>query len=263
MAAGSFTSFFESVRSYLGDTPGAFGGGSPPPPLEDYDLASSRPTQFLSFKIRAGEPDDDVIAIDPDDPNFDDLFGLSGSNSQNVTFEGPSGFGSENFVPADTALPYAIRYSHPGDASESVGSLQVIHQMDSLLDVRSFTLGDVILGDLELDLPDGRGSFSGEFDFTESRGFVLQVTAGLETITGVATWEFRAVDPITGRVVDPAVAGFLAPGETARFGYSIFLDPTAETGDEVGGRVRAPMLELTDVEKAIIRDGFAESGLKP
>jgi 4-hydroxy-tetrahydrodipicolinate synthase len=32
---------------------------------------------------------------------------------------------------------------------------------------------------------------------------------------------------------------------------------------QVGGRVRAPMLELTEAEKAIIREGFATCDLKP
>jgi hypothetical protein len=59
--------------------------------------------------------------------------------------------------------------------------------------VRSFGLGNIKLGDIEINIPSGRFSFDGQFDFVKSKGFVLSVSAGIDAARRLATWTFSAV----------------------------------------------------------------------
>ena len=63
-----------------------------------------------------------------------------------------------------------------------------------------------------------------EFDFTESNGFILRVSAGVDLYqedSPVATWSLQAIDPLTGEVLQDATRGLLRPnnalGEGAGF----------------------------------------------
>ena len=117
--------------------------------------------------------------------------------------------------------------------------MRLIQDLDDRLDIRSFQLADLKLGNLLLDLPNERGAFTGEFDFVDQRGFVLQVTAGMDAATGTATWLLRAVDPDTGLLVSDAAMGLLKPGESAEVGYTVLVDSASESGDQILAQARA------------------------
>jgi hypothetical protein len=231
--------FFASVRTWLGDTPDAYGSGGTFPNADQFDPGLTYPNQFITFKIRAGEPETSFQVALPGQTSLGDLFGVSGANSQRVGIIGPAGAGQARFIPANTPVAFTINYTHDPSAAASLKELRLVQAIPSGLDPRRFLLGDLVIGDLRIDLPDGRPSFSGEFDFTSSHGFVLQVSAGIDANSGIATWLLRAVDPFTGLPISSASAGLLRPGQTASVGYSTWVQPSAVTGDIISTRVRA------------------------
>ena len=230
------TLFFDKVREWLGHDPTIDQG--PVPEFDDYNLGLSRPTNFVRFKIRVGEPKL-VAPITPDDPDFDRFFDVEGATNDVVTLTGPSGLEAASIVPANTPLPYLIDIANPANADGAVQELRIVQALDPLLDTRSFRLGDLQLGSLEIDLPDDRASFTGEFDFFEDRGFVLQLTAGVDILSNTVTYLLTAVDPADGLRPTDRDIGFLLPGETAKMGYVIKLADEAATGDVVEASVRA------------------------
>src|SRR5262249_47190530 len=64
----------------------------------------------------------------------------------------------------------------------------------------------------------------GDFDFTQSKGFIFRVNAGIDINSGTITWLLQAIDPTTGEVEQDPTRGLLAPGGTA----SGFATYTAE-----------------------------------
>ncbi len=88
-------------------------------------------------------------------------------------------------------------------------------------------------------MPNNRGAFTGEFDFRNTRGYVLQVTAGIDFVNGVASWLLRAVDAETGLVINDPQIGLLRAGETARVGYTIQARSSEGTGAEIVAIPRA------------------------
>src|SRR5262249_47735940 len=120
----------------------------------------------------------------------------------------------------------------------ALDDVRIVEQLDPNLDPNSFQLSDLQLGDVPISLPQGRGSFTGEFNLVQTQGYVLQVTAGVDVTTGIATWEIRAIDPETGLLLNDPNVGFLQPGQTARVGYTIRANPSSRTGDQINAGVR-------------------------
>ena len=70
------------------------------------------------------------------------------------------------------------------------------------LDIFSFRLGDIKVGKINLHLPAGRALFQGDFDFTQTLGFILRVSAGADQYEHEATW-LLAGDRPADRRADP------------------------------------------------------------
>src|SRR5262249_39045745 len=76
------------------------------------------------------------------------------------------------------------------------------------------------VGDIQVHIPSDRGAFDGEFDFSQSKGFILHVSAGVDIHTGAATWLLEAIDPATGEVIQGALNELLgAAGSTTDNGF--------------------------------------------
>ncbi|MEO6752143.1 MAG: CARDB domain-containing protein, partial [Chthoniobacteraceae bacterium] len=242
-AQGDFSGFYALIRKWSGETPTAYGGqsaldGSP------YNLRLSSPTRFESFVIKvtvpgdffsSGSGDEGGASGAPGTPNPGSIFNVSGTRSPSVTLTGPSGYGTSNIVPAGYDLPFTITFANPATAGTSgaVRTLQVATQIDANLDPRTFQLGPIRIGDLTLPIPSGRGAFSGEFDFTADRGYRLQVVAGIDVTSGVAIWNVRAIDGVTGEVLPIGSTGLLRAGQSAVFSYTVRATSLATDGSAI------------------------------
>ena len=151
---------------------------------------------------------------------------------------GPSGYGSNNFVPANTPLPYSIGFNSPVGGQGPESQIQIVEQLDPNLDLRTFQLSDIDLDGVTIQLPAGRGSFTGSFDLTKQLGFILDVTAGVDVDSGIATWVLTAIDPTTGLpVVNPSL-NIMPAGQSGTVGYTIQAVSTAATGTVLSAAAR-------------------------
>ena len=93
-------------------------------------------------------------------------------------------------------------------------------------------------------IPSDRALFQGEFDFTDSEGFVLRVSAGIDQFAREATWLLQAIDPLTGELLQDTSRGLLSPnnaqGDGAAFvSYTILPDTdVVETGSDISASAR-------------------------
>jgi len=239
---GDLPAFFEKVREWYGHDPQRKGGSSPPPRAA-FDLGLSHPTDYEAFKIYVpyGEAQIDIPPnAKPRPPSFGSFFNAAGFTSELATMTGPLGFGSDNFVPVDTPLPYQVRFENDADAGGPVSEIRVLIQLDANLDPLTFRLGDIQLGDIMVNLPGNRGIFDGQFDFTGSKGFLLRINAGVDPTTNIAQWLIQFIDPATGEVAeDLGLAPNDADGIGAGFiGFQIRPQAALATGTLIGGQAR-------------------------
>ncbi|MCA9186965.1 MAG: tandem-95 repeat protein, partial [Planctomycetales bacterium] len=272
--------FFDQIRTLYGHTDGTLAPHeleerqcedgvvgdvkhSIPPDFEDYDLGLSNATHFEAFRIyvpwigfderAAGLPVDfQINGPEPVDGtgfeslDFTDLLSGSGTVQSLASITGPQTFDTQGWIPDRADLPFTIQFENDSASGRFVNEVRVVSSIDEGLDGFSFELGDIQIGSIKVDIPAGKSLYQGEFDFTESNGFILRVTAGIDLYQEdlpVATWTLQAIDPLTGELLQSSTRGLLRPnnalGEGAGFvSYSIKPDVRVSTGDTISASAR-------------------------
>ncbi len=125
---------------------------------------------------------------------------------------GPSGIGVQNWVTPQQTLPYTVKFENdPKKATVAAQDVLITTTLDADLDWSTFQLGDIQFGSTVITVPAGLRSYSTSVKASNIDGTPLRVDvrASLDEDTGVATWVFRSLDPLTGDVPANPFAGFL------------------------------------------------------
>ena len=77
-------------------------------------------------------------------------------------------------------LPYTVNFANDPAATQHVAEVRIVTQLDDDLDICSFRLGDIKIGKINVHLPATAALFQGDFDFTQTLGFILRVSAGVD-----------------------------------------------------------------------------------
>ncbi|MDB9540082.1 Calx-beta domain-containing protein [Anabaenopsis arnoldii] len=130
------------------------------------------------------------------------------------TLVNPDGFGTEHYLTAGAIIPYTIRFSNNAEAETTpVAQVTISQQLDTDLDFNTFTLNNLGFGDITL-VTNGVQNYNQRLDLRDTRGVFVDVNAGLDVATGIVTWTFTAIDPLTGNPVDNTTQGFLPPNDS-------------------------------------------------
>ena len=209
--------------------------------------SSTTHTQTLNVYVPFGKDRIDLRGqayVTP--PSFSKFFNGAGTSSDLVTMTGPVGDGSANFVGINTPENYTVNYRQSGQNSPQI---QIVTKLDPDLDPRTFQLGDLQLGDIQIHIPTGRYSFEGDFNFVKSKGYILRVSAGVEGTTGTATWTITAIDPNTGETIQTPGIGI--PAGTVN--YTILPKTTSVTGAEITATARVIYSNGVPVDTQIVK----------
>src|SRR5262249_51979376 len=119
---------------------------------------------------------------------------------------GPTGFVARNQV-----LPYLITFSNKPVATAPAQVVVITEQLDPNLDFSTFQLGNVGFGSVTVNVPAGRTNYSTRLDMLSAFGLFVDIRAIFNVLTGVATWTFTSIDPVTLDLPSNRFAGFLPP----------------------------------------------------
>lgn len=151
------------------------------------------------------------------------------------TLINPDGFGTQQYLTASAVIPYIIRFTNNADQGTTpIAQVTITQQLDTDLDLNTFTLNDFGFGDITVDVPVGVQNYSQRLDLRDARGVFVDVNAGLNTSTGVVTWTLTAIDPATNNPVDSATQGFLPPNDATNAGrgfVSYSIQPQANSAN--------------------------------
>jgi len=98
-------------------------------------------------------------------------------------------------------------------------------------------VGDFGFGEFYFDVPDGRSWYAQRLDLTETLGILLDVSAGVDVVTGQAFWQFTSIDPATGMIPDDPARGFLPPNMTSPEGQGFVTYTVTPRTDALSGSV--------------------------
>jgi hypothetical protein len=154
---------------------------------------------------------------------------------------GPAGFGNDHFVLSEETLPYTIHFENKAMANAAAQVVRITQQLDADLDFRTFELGDFGFGDFLGRMPEGLSTLRTRIDARATAGVFVDVAADIDFITGLVTWAFTSIDPVTFDLPTDPVGGFLPPNRTSPQGegfvsYRIRPRSAAATGTRVDAR---------------------------
>jgi len=147
---------------------------------------------------------------------------------------GPAGVGGAAWIAVEP-MGYTIRFENQASATAPAQRVVVTLTLDAATDWSTFKLGSAGFGNVHIPVPAGLQSYSARADLRESRGLYVDFAAGLAPATGLVTWTFTSIDPVTGLPTRDPLAGFLPPNVAAPEGegyvrYTVQPQAGAGTG---------------------------------
>ncbi|MCP5119612.1 MAG: hypothetical protein GY953_53110, partial [bacterium] len=149
--------------------------GTPIPELpgfEQFDLGLTTQTHFQVFNVYspwipfedrgAGLPPEfQISGLGAEFGDFAELANLDlgrfltgdAASTGIASITGPYSAGTGGFIPAAEPLPYTINFQNDPVASSHVNEVRVVVDLDEDLDTRSFRLGDIRVGDINIEVP--------------------------------------------------------------------------------------------------------------
>ena len=264
ISSGNVAQFFSELLDWYGNDPDATAPvayyndhGNPVatlPPLSQFDLDAASPTNYEDFNVyvpwlnwgsRADLPPSfqitsvqEVNGVPVIPLDLDQYINNGAQDAGLASMTGPFTAEDNGFIPAGQPLPFTVNFQNAPQASTSPGEIRITTQLDPSLDPSSFRLGDIKIGDIDISIPSNMALFQGDFDFTQTNGFILRVSAGVDVQTGIATWLLEAIDPLTGEVISNPEKGLLPPNDAEGDGagfvtYTIEPFANATTGATV------------------------------
>ncbi|MEG2268643.1 MAG: hypothetical protein RSC68_30470, partial [Acinetobacter sp.] len=157
----------------------------------------------------------------------------------------------KKYVPSETALPFKISFQNTTE--QSLHQIRLVTAIDEQLDPYTLRLTDMKIGDINIHVPENRSSFTSDFDFTGSLGFILRVSAGIDAENHVLTWLIQAIDPNTGEVSTQNLHRLLkVDGNNKGFvGYTIQSIETAKSNEEIVTQARIYLNNTPSVDSQI------------
>jgi uncharacterized repeat protein (TIGR01451 family) len=153
---------------------------------------------------------------------------------------GKLGASAAQFVRGDTPLSYTIHFENLSTATAPAQIVVVTDQLDpQRVDLESFRLGPIALGDNTLPIAPGLKGFTGGMDFRPAQNLIVSIVATLDKTTGLVTWRFTSIDPDTGELTDNPDAGFLPPNTAPPAGEgSVVFTVMPKSGLATGTAIR-------------------------
>lgn len=191
--------------------------------IDDYELVKSCATN-LSQLILESKNINTVASFDPNEKI------------------GPAGTDSRNYYRDNVPYPYVIHFENVDSATGSAQTVLITDTLDlDVFDINTLELGFIKIGDTVFRVPAGLKAMDEYFDLRPKQNIILKARAGFNETTGVLSWEFTALDPLTyEQVLNPEV-GFLPPNKTAPEGegsvfYTIRLKDSLAHGTAIANR---------------------------
>jgi uncharacterized repeat protein (TIGR01451 family) len=156
---------------------------------------------------------------------------------------GPEGVGPQQVVGAGGELFYTIYFENVATATAPAQEVFVTDILDPDLNWSTFQVTEIAFGDRMLAVSEGMGGFYAravvpDYRPEKDQSWWVEVTAEIDYQAGQVLWTFRTLDPVTGRLSEDPLAGFLPPNdETGRGEGHVMFSIKPKAGAPVGTRV--------------------------
>lgn len=125
---------------------------------------------------------------------------------------GSRGAGLAQYLTGGEPLRYTVLFENLPTASAAAQEVVITDQLDgSKVDFATFSLGPISFSDKTVVPPPGLSQYSTSVDLRPANDLIVGINARLDKTTGLLTWRFTSIDPLTGQFTEDPLAGFLPP----------------------------------------------------
>ena len=129
------------------------------------------------------------------------------------------GTGTLHHILFDGTIEYTIRFENKNTASASAQYIQIDDLLNENLDINTFELKEIALGENQIEIPGNHSYYHTRLDLRPGGQEVLvDIEAGINHNSRLARWIFTAIDPKTGERSEDPLNGFLPPNDTENKG---------------------------------------------
>lgn len=166
---------------------------------------------------------------------------------------GTTGIGDARYISGEKPLWYGVYFENLETATAPAQEVIITDQLDAnKMDLTTFSLGPISFADRTVVPPPGLSQFTDFVDLRPAQNLILRIDARLDKGTGIATWRFLSLDPLTLQLPEDPLAGFLPPNLNPPEGEGsvvFFVKPKPElaTGTQITNQAQI----VFDVNSAI------------
>ena len=172
---------------------------------------------------------------------------------------GPDGFGDKGWIQKINEIPYTILFENKAEATAPAHDVFITDTLDlSDFDISDFGFGSFGWGDTIL-APPGKKlkEFSIDVDLRPETNIITRVSAKLDTLSGIITWEFLSLNPETMNLEEDPLIGFLPPNNLSSAGegfvsYTVAANPELKTNSEIRNEASI----VFDANKPIVTNNY-------
>jgi Lactonase, 7-bladed beta-propeller len=128
---------------------------------------------------------------------------------------GSHGAGTSRFISGQSTTSYSIYFDNQPTATAPAQAVTITDTLDTNLDLTTLTLGPITFPNQVVSppsIPLSISSFTTTVDLRPTKTLLVRINASVNISTGVLTWGFQSLDPVTGLPPTDPLAGFLPPG---------------------------------------------------
>jgi hypothetical protein len=150
--------------------------------------------------------------------------------------------GAHGTLSGQQALPYSIRFENLSSATAPAQHVVVADALDPItLDANTVSLDAIAFGSTRIVPPPGLSSYATQVDLRPGRNLLVNVSASLDRFTGVLSWYFTSIDPVTGQPPTNPLVGFLPANLVPPEGegsvlFTVMPRAGLATGTQIGNR---------------------------
>ncbi|MBI1741617.1 hypothetical protein HYR54_00940 [Candidatus Acetothermia bacterium] len=166
---------------------------------------------------------------------------IVGSTDPNAKI-GPQGAGTARYLAANQPLQYEILFENQETATAPAQEVVITDQLDmTVVDLTTFSLGPISFGDKVLAVPPGLSDYTTDVDLRPAMNLIVRIAAHLDTTTGLLTWHFTSIDPVTGQLTTDPLGGFLPPNKNPPEGvggvlYTVMPKQGLSSGSQISNQ---------------------------
>lgn len=199
---------------------------------------------------RPRQPNNPDNPNNPDDPTTDTDIPVVRPHDPNDKI-GPSGSGDAGYVAAGDAMAYIINFENQAAATAPARVVEITDQLDDNLDWGTVELGNISFGSVVITVPPHRSTFTTTYVYSDE--LLVQIRATVNVQTGIITWTFTSIDPMTGEIPTAVDAGFLPPNDANNSGQgSVSYTVKPKSGLATGAVINNTGSIIFDTEAPIV-----------